>query len=126
MLLGEAERITRLLLLLIAFVAMLTSFFVILTTQSMSLLQRRTQLGVMRCVGATRMQLAALLLTELVPLGIIGTGLGILLGIVVARVSAFVSDGLVNHVYLSPWGISLAAISTSPRLAPTEKLVPSL
>jgi ABC-type lipoprotein release transport system permease subunit len=67
MVVGEAERITRLMLVLIALVAMLTSFFIILTTQSMSLMARRSQLGAMRCVGTTRAQLAALLLGELMP-----------------------------------------------------------
>ena len=49
--LDEAERITRILLVLVAFVALLTSFFIILTTMSMSLFERRRLLGVMRCVG---------------------------------------------------------------------------
>jgi ABC-type lipoprotein release transport system permease subunit len=107
--LSEAERITRMLLMLIAFVAMLTSFFIILTTQSVSLVQRQTQLGIMRCVGATRGQLAALLFSELAPLGLLGTIAGILAGIAVAHLAAYASTDVSFRVYLSPWGIALAA-----------------
>lgn len=111
MVLGEAERITRLLLLLIAFVAMLTSFFIILTTQSMSLFQRQTQFGIMRCLGATRMQLSAMLFTEMAPLGIVGTLLGVFLGIAVTRLPAYMAQDVFVRLYLSPWGIGLAVVS---------------
>ncbi len=111
MILDEAERITRLLLTLTAFVALLTSFFIILTTMSMSLFQRRSLLGVMRCVGMTRSQLAWLIFVELVPLGLVGTLLGIGLGIAVARGA----PGWAGHGYIqvqvSEWGLGLSAAS---------------
>lgn len=111
MVIGEAERITRLMLVLMALVAMLTSFFIILTTQSMSLMARRSQLGVMRCVGTTRAQLAALLLGELMPVGLVGTLLGVALGIAATHLAAYASQDVFIRLYLSPWGIGLAAAS---------------
>jgi len=111
MVIGEAERITRLMLVLIALVAMLTSFFIILTTQSMSLMARRSQLGVMRCVGTTRGQLAALLLGELMPVGLVGTLLGVSLGIAAAHLAAYASQDVFIQLCLSPWGIAVAVAS---------------
>ncbi len=108
-LLNEAERITRLLLVLTAFISMLTSFFIILTTMSMSLIQRRPVFGVMRCVGVTRAQLTALLLLELVPLGLLGTILGVGLGIWWARLLPALSRMMFPPtVYFNTWGIGLA------------------
>ncbi len=110
LLLDEAKRITRLIELLVAFMAMLTSFFIILTTQSINLHQRRPQLGIMRCVGLTRGQLAALLLIDLMLLGVVGTILGILGGIVVTHIMARAAADVIIRVYLSWWGIGLAAV----------------
>ena len=109
-LLGEAERITRLLLTLMAFVALLTSFFIILTTQGVSFLQRRPQLGVMRCIGLTRMQLAALLLIELMPLGLLGTLLGIAGGSGVTELVAWASRDMFIRIFHSSFGLWLAAV----------------
>ncbi len=106
--LSEAERITRMLLMLIALVAMFTSFFIILTTQSVSLALRRPQLGILRCVGLTRVQLAVLLVVELVPLGVVGTAAGVIGGIVLGNWIADVSTEGMMEVYLSPWCFYLA------------------
>ncbi|MBU0639663.1 MAG: ABC transporter permease, partial [Planctomycetes bacterium] len=109
MVLDEAERMTRFILTLTAFVALLTSFFIILTTMSMSLFERRRLLGVMRCVGLTRAQLAALVSIELLPLGLAGTMLGVLLGIGVNEATArWAAHATVR---LSTWGVGLAVAS---------------
>ncbi len=109
--LDEAERITRVLLTLTAFVALLTSFFIILTTMSMSLFERRRLLGAMRCVGLTRGQLAWLLVLELMPLGLIGTAVGVLLGVGVTILTPQWLTEVPVRVYLSHWGIGLAMAS---------------
>lgn len=110
-LLGEAKRVTRLGEMLVAFVAMLTSFFIILTTQSISLQMRRSQFGMMRCVGLTRAQLAGLILGELMLLGIVGTFLGVAGGIGQTYVLASAASDVMFKVYLSRWGIWLASVS---------------
>ncbi|MBN1346578.1 MAG: FtsX-like permease family protein [Phycisphaerae bacterium] len=61
--------------------ALLTSFFVILTTLTVGVIERITQLGLMRCIALTRMQLVGLIMLEVVPMGAIGIVLGIPLGI---------------------------------------------
>jgi ABC-type lipoprotein release transport system permease subunit len=109
-LLVEADRVTRVLLMLAAFVALLTSFFIILTTMSISIFERRTQFGVMRCIGLSRAQLAGLLFIELLPLGLFGTAAGLVLGVAVARLAPHWA-GVPVTIRLSSWGISLAAAS---------------
>ena len=111
MVLEEADRITRMTLMLLAFVALLTSFFIILTTMSMSLFERRGVLGIMRCVGVTRGQLAALLFMELVPLGLLGTLVGVASGVCLTRIAEQWSSDVLARLYLSPWGIGLAIAS---------------
>ncbi len=60
--------------------ALLTSFFVILTTLTVGVMERITQIGLMRCVGVTRWQLVWLILLEVFPMGVIGIALGIPIG----------------------------------------------
>jgi ABC-type antimicrobial peptide transport system permease subunit len=109
--LDEADRIMRLILGIVAFVAMLTSFFIIVTTQAIGLAQRRPQLGTMRCLGATRGQVTALLFFELVPLGVVGTVFGLLGGVVLTEIIASFSPELMIEVHYDRWGMALAAIS---------------
>jgi putative ABC transport system permease protein len=60
---------------------LLVATFVIANTFLISVAQRRRQLGILRAIGATRGQVATLVLTEAVAMGIGGTILGSLLGI---------------------------------------------
>jgi len=108
----QCDRLTRATLALVAFIVLLTAFFIIVTTMSASLDERRPQLGTLRCLGLTRGQLSALLLIELVPLGILGTLLGLATGLAVAKliwvvVSSY--DVVLPALVVSRWGIQLAA-----------------
>jgi len=60
--------------------ALLTSFFVILTTLTVGVMERIAQIGLMRCVGLTRLQLVWLILLEVLPMGVTGILLGIPIG----------------------------------------------
>ena len=110
-LLDEADRLTRLVLMLVAAVALLTSFFIILTTMGMSLFARRATLGVMRCVGLTRMQLAGMLLVELLPVGVIGTGVGVVIGVALTRLVAYLSADVFLTIDVNIPGVYLAVTS---------------
>lgn len=108
--LQEAERITHLVLLLVAFVAMLTAFFIILTTMSMGIVERIGQLGMMRCVGMTRRQLAGLVMLEVLPLGLIGIVLGLPVGVAMTRIGAALIPEYVQGVVISRFGVGLAIV----------------
>jgi putative ABC transport system permease protein len=106
--LEEAQRITQLILILVAFIALLTAFFIIVTTMSMGIVERMVALGVMRCLGVTRRQLTALVLAEVLPLGVLGTALGVPVGIGLTHLGARLVPAYVAEVLVSPWGVRLA------------------
>ena len=108
--LQEAEQVTQLVLTLVAFVALLTSFFIILTTMSMGIIERISVLGMMRCVGITRSQLAALVLTEVVPMGAVGILLGVPIGLGLTKLGALLVPEYVEGVSISVWGMWLATV----------------
>lgn len=108
---GEADRITRLVLTVVTGIVMLTSFFIILSTMSVSLFARRIQLGTMRCVGVTRGQLSSLVFAEVIP----PACLGILLGTAGAVALLKQAPGWLRrndiHVEIGTWGLGLATAS---------------
>jgi putative ABC transport system permease protein len=110
-LIEEAHAIARFALVLTSIIALLTSFFIILTTMSISLFERRGQFGAMRCIGLSRSQLGALVFVEVVPIGVLGTLSGLALGIGACRLVEVVAAHLVSRVILSTWGLQLAALS---------------
>jgi len=110
-LLEESERITRTMIMVLALLAMLTAFFIILTTMSMSLFERRPILGMMRCVGMTRMQLSLLLLIEMLPLGVIGTIAGLVGGMGITRLMASLPRWPIETVHFDKWGLGVAVCS---------------
>ena len=108
--LREAERVTQLILTLVAFVALLTSFFIILTTMSMGIVERIAVMGMMRCVGVTRAQLALLVLLEAVPMGIVGVLAGLPIGLGLTHLGAMLVPKYVPEVAISVWGMRLAIV----------------
>ncbi|NOX59682.1 MAG: FtsX-like permease family protein [Planctomycetes bacterium] len=108
-----AQDMSRLVLLLFTFVTLLTSFFIIITTMSMGMMERVRVLGTVRCVGMTRRQLAALVYAEVVPLGVIGVVLGVPCGMAMTKTAvAFVPhvDEFVHDIVFGAWGIWVAVI----------------
>src|SRR5581483_8385327 len=69
----------------LAVVCLLVGAFLVYNTVELTFTQRRQQFGLLRCVGARRRTLAALLLGETAVLGAIGSALGIPFGIASAR-----------------------------------------
>jgi putative ABC transport system permease protein len=80
----QATRAYRVNLNMLALVALLTGALVIFATQSLSVLRRRTALGLLRALGATRAEAHRALLGEAILLGALGSALGVLLGALVA------------------------------------------
>ena len=65
--------------------ALFIGMFIIYNTFSIAVTQRRTEIGILRALGATGSQIRALFLSESVMLGLIGTAAGIGFGILIAR-----------------------------------------
>jgi putative ABC transport system permease protein len=77
---------------------------------SMGVTERITELGILRCIGMTRWQLSGLVLLQTLPLGLVGTILGLPLGLALQWLTfQAVPDYLGQFVY-APWGMALAAV----------------
>jgi len=99
----------RLVLVMLASVAVLTALFIILSTLSMGMVERVRQLGLLRCVGMTRLQLAWLVLYEVLPLGVVGVVLGVVVGLGLTRLSVWLTPDYVGSYVVSWYGLLLAA-----------------
>jgi putative ABC transport system permease protein len=94
--------------------ALFIGMFIIYNTFQIAVAQRRSEIGILRALGATRGQIRALFLTESAISGLFGSALGLLLGIAIARVMTGYIGALLGEVY----GIAQKAdqISTDPKL----------
>ena len=93
---------------LLSCVAMLTALVTILSTLSMGMIERIGQLGLLRCCGTTRMQLALLVLFEVLPLGVVSIGLGVPIGLGLTWLTALLVPDYVGSVTLNRDGLLLA------------------
>lgn len=66
-------------------VALLVGVFLVYNTISISVVQRRREIGTLRALGASRLRIRALFTLEAVMLGAMGTALGLPLGALVGR-----------------------------------------
>jgi putative ABC transport system permease protein len=94
--------------------ALFIGMFIIFNTFSIAVAQRRTEIGVLRTLGATRGQVRVLFLGESAVVGLFGSLIGVALGLAIAKGVAGYLATLLGEVY----GIAQRAeeISTDPRL----------
>ncbi len=90
--------------------ALFIGMFIIYNTFAIAVTERRSEIGILRALGATRGQIRTLFLTESAISGLIGTALGILFGIAMARGMAGYIGGLLSEVY----GVAQGASEVSP------------
>lgn len=81
---SNLSRAYRVNLNVLALVALFTGAFLVYSLQSQSVAARRTQLAFLRVIGTTRGEVERLLVAEAVIFGVVGSVLGILLGLAVA------------------------------------------
>lgn len=95
-------------------VTLLMAGFIIFNTFYMNVGERRRQLATMRALGATRSQLQGMLLREGFLLGVVGTALGIGLGLVGAHLVTNAMEGVfqieLSALQLQPWVFVLAIV----------------
>ncbi|MCG8347049.1 MAG: FtsX-like permease family protein [Chloroflexales bacterium] len=83
----------------LSLLALIVGMFLIYNTMTFSVVQRRTLLGTLRCVGVTRRQIFALVLIEAVVIGLAGSLLGLLLGSVLGRGLVQLVTRTINDLY---------------------------
>ncbi|HEV8147399.1 MAG TPA: FtsX-like permease family protein [Bryobacteraceae bacterium] len=94
--------------------ALFIGMFIIYNTFAIAVTQRRSEIGILRALGATRSQIRTLFLAESAIAGLAGTLAGVAFGILMARGMAGYIGGLLAEVY----GIAQRAdsITIDPRL----------
>lgn len=79
--------------------ALLVGVFLIFSAVSFAVVQRRRVIGVLRALGATRSRVLAMILTEALMLGVVGSALGLLLGVVIGRELVALVSRTINDLY---------------------------
>ena len=90
----------RLNLTALSMISLAVGVFLIHGALQATLLRRRTELGVLRALGATRRQVMGLVLGEVVVIGLLGTALGLPMGVAAARANIDVVSGTLTNLYL--------------------------
>jgi putative ABC transport system permease protein len=90
----------RLNLTALSLISLFVGLFVVHESVQAALVRRRAELGLLRSLGATRGQLLALILAEVVLLGLIGVALGLPLGYWVAAANVEVVSATLTNLYL--------------------------
>ncbi len=92
---------------MLALVSLLTGAFLVFSTQTLSVLRRRSALALLRAVGMTRGELERLLLGEGLLLGFLGAVLGVILGELIAGALLALIAGDLGNGQLALKGVAL-------------------
>lgn len=95
----------------LSLLALVVGAFLIYNTMTFSVVQRRTLIGRLRALGVTRTQVFGLVLGEACLLGVIGTALGLLLGIVLATGLVTLLTRTINDLYFV---VQVSEVSIQP------------
>ena len=79
--------------------ALFIGMFIIYNSFAIAVTQRRSEIGILRALGATRRQIRWLFLGESAAMGLFGSLVGLALGIVIARATASAIGGLAGDLY---------------------------
>ena len=96
---NEMTRAFRLNLTALSLLALVVGMFLIYNTVTFGVIQRRPVLGSLRALGMTRAQIFALILLEAGVLGLVGTLLGLALGVVLGRGAVQLVTQTVNDLF---------------------------
>ncbi|MFV9505640.1 MAG: FtsX-like permease family protein [Oscillochloridaceae bacterium umkhey_bin13] len=83
----------------LSLLALIVGMFLIYNTVTFSVVQRRTLLGTLRCVGVTRRQIAGLVLAEAAVISVVGALLGLGLGVLLGRGLVQLVTQTINDLY---------------------------
>ena len=101
----------------VSLIALFVGFFLIYNTVSVSVIQRKKEIGTLRCLGMKRGQLLRLILTEALLLALAGSCAGVIVGWLLARVALLSVGETVRNLFslvdlvgsaLSPHDLALA------------------
>ncbi|RPJ50678.1 MAG: FtsX-like permease family protein, partial [Chloroflexi bacterium] len=85
----------------LSLLALVVGLFLIYNTMTFSVVQRRGLFGILRCLGVTRQEIFALVLSEAFLVGLLGGLLGIGLGLVLGQLTVRMVTQTVNDLYFT-------------------------
>jgi len=91
--------------------SLLVGMFLIYNTMTFLVMQRRRLIGSLRSIGVTRSQIFKLIIEEALLLAVIGTLIGIALGIVLGQGLLYLISGTINAIYFR---IDAASLMITP------------
>ncbi|GAA2012299.1 FtsX-like permease family protein [Nakamurella flavida] len=106
---GDTDALTSILLAFAA-IAGLVASFVIANTFSILIAQRQRQIGLLRCVGASRRQVRRSVILEALLLGVIGSLIGLVLGIAVAAAGSGIAGIALSSLTVPPVALGITAV----------------
>jgi putative ABC transport system permease protein len=95
----------------LSLLALIVGMFLIYNTMTFSVVQRRGLLGTLRCLGVTRGQIAALVLGEAAAISLIGSLLGLGLGLLLGRGLVGLVTQTINDLYFV---VTVRGLSVDP------------
>lgn len=114
--------------------AMIVGLFLVYNAMAVTVAERRADIGIMRAIGATRGQVIVLFAGAAALLGLVGAGVGIPLGVLLADVTFSQFRGELESLFLNPeldpakltWGTALAAALAGVSTAVLAALIPAI
>ncbi len=97
---------------LISFIAVFVGMYLIYNAVSISVVQRRKEIGILRALGTTRSQIISLFLGETFVMAIVGSGLGLGVGVLFAKSAVGAVAQAVSELYLRT-SVTEIAVSAS-------------
>ncbi len=85
----------------LSLLALVVGLFLIYNTMTFSVVQRRELFGTLRCLGVTRREIFALVCVEAAMVGVVGSGLGVGLGILMGQVTVGMVTQTINDLYFT-------------------------
>ncbi len=95
----------------LSLLAVVVGIFLIYNTVTFSVVQRRPVIGILRSLGSTKRQIFAFIIGEAFILGIIGTILGVGLGIIFGRFTVGIITQTINDLYFA---VNVTTVTVTP------------
>ncbi len=95
----------------LSLLAVVVGVFLIYNTVTFSVVQRRPMIGILRSLGATKRQIFALIIGEAFVLGVIGTVLGMGLGVIFGRVMVTLVTRTISDLYFA---LNVTSVTVDP------------
>jgi len=112
----------------LALIAMLVGFMGIMNTLTMNVMERTQEIGMLRGVGMTRLQVLVMILAEAVQIGLLGGVLGLAFGVILSRILMAAMTAMSGYTlaYVLPWDRVLLAILMAVVISQLAALLPAL